>query len=45
MYSSEAMPARKTLPFLKRDIIRRQNIGKECLDLNDRKESSGADSK
>ena len=35
------MPARIIFPFLKLDIISRDNIGKECLDFIDRKESSG----
>ncbi len=43
--SSDAKPARKTLPFHKLDIIRRDDIGKEYLDFIDRKESSGTDGK
>jgi hypothetical protein len=41
--STDAIPARNTLPFLELDIIRRDNIGKEPLDFIDRKESSGID--
>ena len=43
--SSEVIPARQTLPLLELDVIRRENIGKKCLDFNYREESSGTDSK
>jgi hypothetical protein len=43
--SGNANIARYFFPFLKLDIISRDNMGKQRLNFVDRKESSGAESK
>jgi hypothetical protein len=43
--SSDAELARNPFPFLKLEIISRDDMGKQCLDFIDSKESSGTDSR
>ena len=45
MHSGDANLARNALPFLKPDIISRDDMGQNRLHFIDRKESSGTDSR
>ena len=42
-HSSDVNPTGKPFPFLKLDVIRRDDVGKQRLDYIDSKESSGTD--